>query len=74
MAFSGLLAGCQTDQAIINSLCEARVVRVSPAVKAEFRKWLTANGHLKTDAPTGAEDFLKDLKVNQDVIRQQCGR
>ena len=74
MAFSGLLSGCQTDQAIIDSLCEARVVRVSPAIKAEFRKWLMVNGCLRADAPNGAGLFLKDLKVNQDLIRQRCGR
>ncbi|MCV6574610.1 MAG: hypothetical protein OIF58_02650 [Cohaesibacter sp.] len=73
MAFSGLsLAGCQHNQTVIDNLCEARVIRVSPALKTEFGKWLQANGHLRADAPNGAEAFLKDLKFNQDLIRAQC--
>ncbi|SNY93947.1 hypothetical protein SAMN04515647_4269 [Cohaesibacter sp. ES.047] len=72
MAFSGLLTGCKTVP--VDTLCEARLVRVTPALKTEFKSWLKASGRLRPDAPDGAGPFLKDLRVNNDLIRQRCGR
>ena len=73
MGCSLLLAACPSKTVTINSLCEARIVRVSPELKTEFKKWLTESGHLRADAPSGAGLFLKDLRVNNDLIRQRCG-
>nr|WP_320142650.1 hypothetical protein [uncultured Cohaesibacter sp.] len=73
MAFSPFLAGCPSRTISLDTLCQARVVQVTPALKAEFKKWLTAGGRLRSDAPIGAEQFLKDLRINNDLIRQRCG-
>ena len=69
--FSLALAGCRTGP--LDSLCEARLVHVTPQLKQEFRTWLRADGHLRADAPKGAGRFLKDVKINNDLIQAHCG-
>ncbi len=70
MACNLLLAGCKS--AHLDSLCEAGVIRVTPELRQAFRQWVKPNGQIRDDAPIGAGQFLKDLKVNNDLIRQQC--
>ena len=70
MACSLMLAGCKS--AHLDSLCEANVVRVTPELRQAFRRWVQPNGQIRDDAPIGAGQFLKDLKVNNDLIRQRC--
>ena len=73
IGFSLVLGGCPSKTVTLDTLCQARLVRVSQEVKEDLRRWVDDQGRIRATAPKGGGQFLKDISVNNELIRTRCG-